>query len=199
MKHISESIIGRKGITPLSSILNMPSNPAKFNVDKAYKIIGVLFHHDGAEFVNDPNGSGIKKVYKNPSKLIRTLGNWCAPKECSIFPITILRQWQLFNDVRKDIQAICVEYTFQGDEWGNHLKWNIDAMVSAISDGLSIMPEFRNTIIFIFPHVRDGYEYKDPLYIANPNQSKKPIRLNDIIGDDNVGKIVDDIIYGNIY
>lgn len=193
MKHISESIIGRKGTTPLSSILNMPSNRVKFNIDKAYKIIGTLFHHDGAEMVNDPSGSGFKKVYKNPSKLIQTLGNWCAPKDCAIFLITVPRQF--FNESGDDIQAICVEYTFQGDEWGTHSKWNIDAMASAISDGLSVMPEFRNTIIFIFPHVRDGYEYKDPLYVANPNQSKKPILLNDIIGDDKVGKIVDDVIY----
>lgn len=193
MRTLSESIIGRKGTTSLSSILNMSSNPAKFNIDKAYKIIGTLFHHDGAEFVSVPNGSGFKKVYKNPSKLIQTLGNWCAPKECSIFPIIVPRQF--FNESGNDIQAICVEYTFQGDEWGAHSKWNIDAMAGAISDGLSIMPEFRNTIIFIFPHVRDGYEYKDPLYIINPNQPKKPIQLNDIIGDDKVGKIVDDVIY----
>lgn len=193
MKHISESIIGRKGTTSLSYILNIPSNPAKFNIDKAYKIIGTLFHHDGAEMAKDPSGSRFKKVYKNPSKLIRTLGNWCAPKECSIFPTMV--QQQFFNESGDDLQAICVEYTFQGDEWGTHSKWDIDALASAISDGLSIMPEFRNTIIFIFPHARDGYEYKDPLYIVNPNQSKKPIRLNDIIGDDKVSKIVYDVIY----
>lgn len=193
MRSIKESIIGRKGTTSLSSILNIPSNPAKFNIDKAYKIIETLFHHDGAEIGNDPSGSGFKKVYKNPSKLIRTLGNWCAPKECSIFPITVPRQF--FNESGDDLRAICVEYTFQGDKWGTHSKWDIDAMASAISDGLSIIPEFRNTIIFIFPHVRDGYAYKGPLYIANPSQSKKPILLNDIIGDDNVYKIVYDVIY----
>lgn len=102
---------------------------------------------------------------------------------------------QFFNESGDDIQAICVEYTFQGDEWGKRSNWDLDALAGAISDGLSIMPEFRNTIVFIFPHVRDGYEYKDPLYIANPNQSKKPILLNDIIGDDKVGKIVDEVIY----
>ena len=194
MKHISESIIGRKGTTSLHSILNMPSNPAKFNTDKAYKIIRILFHHDGAGFVNDPSGSGFKKVYKNPSKLIQTLGDWCAPKECSIFPITV--PLQFFNESGYDPQAICIEYTFQGDEWGKRSKWDLDTLASSISDGLSIMPEFRNTIIFLLPHVRDGYEYKDPLYIANPSQSKKPIRLNDIIGDDKVCKIVDNIIFG---
>lgn len=192
MKSITESIIGRKGTTSLSSILNMPSNPAKFNIDKAYKIIEMLFHHDGAGLVNDPNGS-LKKVYKNPSKLILTLGDWCAPKVCSIFPIMVMRQF--FNESGNDLQAICVEYTFQGDEWGKRSKWDLDALAGSISDGLSIMPEFRNTIVFIFPHVRDGYEYKDPLYIANPNQPKKPILLNDIIGDDKVWKIVDDVIY----
>lgn len=192
MKSITESIIGRKGTTSLSSILNIPSNPAKFNIDKAYKIVHALFHHDGAGLVNDPNGS-LKKVYKNPSKLIQTLGDWCAPNKCSIFPIMVMRQF--FNESGNDLQAICVEYTFQGDECGKRSKWDLDALASGISDGLSIMPEFRNTIVFIFPHVRDGYEYKDPLYIANPNQPKKPILLNDIIGDDKVWKIVDDVIY----
>lgn len=176
MKHISESIIGRKSTSPLYFLRSLPGDD-RFSENRIYSVMDELFHHDGATMKKDPRSpQGFKKVYKNPSKLIRTLGDWCAPKETFV---TYNEPLDYFG-VGRIINFTTIEYVFQGGDE----PFDYDSLASAISDGLSVIPGYNKSPIIIFPHVRDGINPGDPIYIANPLRPKDPIRVNDVIGND---------------
>jgi len=176
MKHISESIIGRKSTSPLDFLRSLPGDD-RFSEKKIYYVMDKLFHHEGATIENDPNSpQGFKKVYKNPSRLIQKLGNWCAPKETLVQYI----EPKDYFGIGRIIIFTVIEYAFQGDD----VPYDYDSLASAISEGLSVIPGYNKSPIIIFPHVRDGINSGDPLYIVDPRRPKEPIRLNDVIGND---------------
>ena len=186
MKSIKESIIGRKNsFNSLSFLRSLPGDD-RFSEHKIYKVMNKLFHHDGDIITKDLNSpTGFKKIYRNPSKAIQDLGDWCAPKNIFVGDCEIFGDDLGLNKEFK-FEFICIEYVFQGGDE----PFDYDGLASVISDGLSQIPGYDKTPIIILPHVRGRINSDVSLYIVNPHKPKDPICLNDTIGNNKTQNII---------